>query len=90
MTMSVDMRAIYKLAGDYDSTLRADDPRFRKVVIVKEEHGMSTFIYEDAFVVRKDDWYCVFTEHHGYHVYHHEDYSVSAYSGREGVDSAPF
>lgn len=90
MTMSVNMRAIHKLVEEYDKTLRADDPRFRKLVIVKEAHGMSTFVYQDAFVVRKDDWYCVFTEHHGFHVYHSDDYDVAAYSGREGVDSAPF
>lgn len=56
-------------------------------------HGvndMTSMIYVNAFVLKKEEWFCVFTEHYGTHVFHEDDQFVTAYSGREGVDSAPF
>ncbi len=88
--MSVPMREIYALAEAHDKELLATDPRLRGTVIVREQHGMGFLFYEDAFVVSKGEWYCVFTEHHGFHVYHSEDYDVAAYDGRKAIDEAPF
>lgn len=87
---SVPYREIRDLAQAYDAGITADDPRLRGSVIVREQHGMGFLFYEDAFVVRKDEWFCVFTEHHGFHVYHRDDYDVTAYSGRLTIGEAPF
>lgn len=88
--MSTGMRAANALAEEYDKGLLATDPRFRGLVIVRGEHDGSCFVYPDAFVVKKDEWYVVFTEHYGFHVYHSEDNNARAYSTRETIESAPF
>lgn len=94
MTMSVPMRAIHKTAEEYDKTLLATDPRFRGLVIVNGVNDMANFVYPDAFAVKKndgkEDWYVVFTEHYGFHVYNAEDYYVAYYTNRIGVDAALF
>ena len=94
MAMSTYMRQVNQLAEEYDKNLLATDPRLRGLVVVKGQHDGSSFVFPDAFAVKKEDergpWYVVFTEHYGYHVFHAEDHDVFCYSDREGVDSAPF
>ena len=76
------MKPIQKLkqwAEDYDSNLRCDDPRFKRVVMLQHIDGTSlTFV--KAFAVRypmpepfEHDFLVIFTEHHGWHWYDPED-----------------
>lgn len=52
--------------------LRADDPRFRRSVYLLHEEG-TTFLWRYAFALLFEEWYVIFTEHHGTHVYHESD-----------------
>ena len=77
--MSVFLREAHKWAKEYDSNLRADDPRFRKMVRIVMEDG-SSFFFDSAFALERSDdtdFYYVFTEHYGFHVYAKDEvYSV--------------
>ena len=59
-------------ALELDKQLRADDSRFSGSVLLAHQDG-SIMFWEYAFCERHDEWWFVFTEHHGNHVYHHED-----------------
>lgn len=86
-------------AKEYDKTLRADDPRFAGAVVVVHEEG--TFLhFRSAFVMRRYatdpsgvlgtgpiTFYCVFTEHHKFHIYHFEDAKVYSYAEAKIEDS---
>jgi hypothetical protein len=61
-------RQIGKWAKDYNAKLRADDPRFRGAVHLAHEEGTAFFLMY-AFIVQVDEWFVVFTEHHGHMVY---------------------
>ena len=66
-------------AKEYDNNLRADDPRFKRVVLIQHMDGTAlTFVW--AFVVFYPmpepidrEFLVVFTEHHGWHWYDPED-----------------
>jgi hypothetical protein len=47
-------------------------PDFDRAVTVRHRDG-SVLVYRHAFTVALDDYHGVFTEHHGYHVFHRED-----------------
>ena len=64
-----------KLAAEaVDKDLRADDPRFRHTVYLVHEEGTS-MLWRYAFAVKVEEWYLIFTEHHGTHVYSEQDLS---------------
>lgn len=94
MTMSTHMQAVHDRAARYDSTLMANDPRFRGIVIIKEQWGVTSFTFQDAFVVEDacatERWYIVFSEHNGFHVYDADDYHAFAFDARKKIDPAPF
>jgi len=75
--MSVEMKKVWEVAKKVDDLLRADDERFSRSAEVIHEDG-SVMILENAFVEEYKDWYIVFSEHFGFHVFHKEDvYRVS-------------
>ncbi len=61
-----------ELAKAYDSKLLATDPRFQQDVSFQHEDG-SYFYWRNAFLMEKDKWVFVFTEHFGFHVFDHSD-----------------
>lgn len=64
------MRAAHAWAEQEDKKLRADDPRFNLFVYMVHEDG-SMMLYTSAFVVKypdNEEFVCIFTEHHGFHV----------------------
>jgi hypothetical protein len=72
---SVPLKEIKQKADEYDATLLATDPRFRRSATLIHEDG-SYLHFDSAFLMRIDSvWIACFTEHHGVHVYHHEDLS---------------
>ncbi len=84
--MSVQMRAAHAWAEEEDKKLRADDNRFNYFVYMVHEDG-STMLYTSAFAVRypkvsggvsgaENDFVCIFTEHHGFHVEAMDDLRV--------------
>lgn len=90
MAESVDLKKIRKFVEQYDAKLLATDKRFRKAVHVIHEEG-TTMFFENAFLMKKtvkippeklsrigpdeDIWIIIFTEHHGFHIYHKDDLS---------------
>lgn len=74
--MSVNMKKYYAIAEEYDKKLKATDPRFRNWVAVQSLNDGAHFTYPDAFAAKHDDWYFVFTEHYGFHLFHEEDARV--------------
>lgn len=61
---------VYKRAKEYNAQLQADDPRFRRSVLLLHKEG-TTLFFQRAFRMTAGDQYLViFTEHHGFHVYH--------------------
>lgn len=80
---SVPLKKIREKAEEYDKTLLATDPRFRRTVIMHHEDG-SYLQYDNAFLMRAErEWIVCFTEHHGVHVYHADDlFAYSEYERR--------
>jgi hypothetical protein len=68
----VNIREAEALANKYDKTLLATDPRFRRSVVIDHDDG-SHFQWDSAFLMRKENWILVFTEHHRFHVYDADD-----------------
>lgn len=64
-------------AYEYDQHLVESDKRFRHTVAL--QHGDGTFMFlKAAFAMTVDGvWVAVFTEHHGYFVYHSDDVVVT-------------
>jgi hypothetical protein len=75
--MSVQIKAVYKIAEVYDGKLLATDSRFRRSVHLQHEDG-SSLTYDSAFLMKLSEWIIVFTEHHSFHVYHEGDLSFYA------------
>jgi hypothetical protein len=48
------------------------------VHVVNVDDG-AVFTYPDAFVLKWEDWFLVFTEHYLYHRYHEDDHFVVQY-----------
>ena len=71
--MSVYMQKVYDLAKEYDKNLLCTYSRLRHSVRIIHEDG-SILFFEDAFLMKHNDsegeWIIIFTEHHGFHVYH--------------------
>ena len=84
--MSVMMQEAYAIAEKYNKTLRADDPRFSGIVVVHSLNDFSSFTFTEAFAMYYGEFYIVFTEHYGFHLYHEEDASAVMYTKRTGID----
>jgi hypothetical protein len=73
--MNTSIKIVDELAKAYDTKLRADDPRFRNAVMVIHEDG-TVLHFEWAFVLKLQNWYVIFTEHHRWHIYSENDVQV--------------
>lgn len=75
-----------EIAREYDSKLMASDPRFNKTVMIIFHDG-SVFTFQNAFCCKikdgKENWFCVFTEHHRFHVCHSEECDIIQFGKRE-------
>ena len=73
MAMSTHIRAIHAAAAAYSDKLRADDVRLRRSVLLIHEEG-TTMLFRKAFrMTTGRDYVVVFTEHHGFHIYHNDE-----------------
>ena len=66
------------VAKERDKQLTTRDFKPGEAVILHHEEGTQLF-YRSAFLERWKDWVLVFTEHHGFHVYHRSDLSYHAH-----------
>jgi hypothetical protein len=73
--MTDSLAAARLRATAIDKNLRADDQRLSRTVLVVHEEG-TVLLFRYAFVAKDDNWYYIFTEHHGTHVYHQSDCEV--------------
>ncbi len=82
--IGVPIREALDWAKQYDSVLDARDPRFKGMVMILHREG-TTLTFLNAFCVRRqlDAYIYTFTEHHGYHVYDHEDVEVLQFQERK-------
>lgn len=80
---STNIRTVASWAKEYDSQLRADDPRFQRAVLILTDEG-TMLVFQNAFALRRhnDPYIYTFTEHHGFHVYYEDDVKVIEYSQR--------
>lgn len=62
----------WEVAGYYDDKLLATDPRFDRKVFIIHQDG-STLMFERAFLMKKEEWIFLFTEHHSFCTYHQDD-----------------
>ncbi len=66
-------------AKSINEALKSTDPRLRRAVqIIHEEGTIAFFMY--AFALKMDDYIAIFTEHHGYMVYHDDDVLVRQFA----------
>jgi len=84
----ISLKDAKELAKTIGSTLLATDVRFRRVVYLTDHCG-SSLVYQPAFALRHGSYVLVFTEHHGYHVYHEEDLSFYAQYEDLLIDPVP-
>lgn len=80
----MDFLETLEIAGQYDDTLPSTDPRFRRSVLLIHDDG-SIFIIKSSFLMKKDEWLVVFSEHHPFSIYHVD----SLISYRELLPIAP-
>lgn len=59
---------IKKLAEKMNLSVRSDDPRMRRSVLIVHKDGSNMF-FRYAFMVRHRNWLIVFTEHQGAHTF---------------------
>lgn len=83
--MSVNMKKVHEIAEKYDKNLKATDFSGSSIVAVHSLVDMSSFIFSEAFAMSYKDYYIVFTEHYGFHIYHEDEHSVVMYK-REGIN----
>jgi len=69
---SVPLKQIKAKVEVYDKALLATDPRFRRSVVIIHEDG-TILNFQNAFLMKTDDWIVCFTEHFGFHIFHYSD-----------------
>lgn len=70
--MSISYKKLLEEAAEYDKSLKATDKRLQGYVHLVHQDG-STFYWASAFLLTTGDFWVIFTEHHGFHVYHKDD-----------------
>lgn len=63
---------IKSLAGTYNDSLLATDYRFRRAVQIIHIDGTVLF-KRDSFLIRKEQWVIVFSEHDAFKIYDQDD-----------------
>jgi hypothetical protein len=80
---SVNMRAAKAWAAKYDEKLTGTDKRFNHLVVLRDQHEVTTRIIEWAFAVEikvgTDAYICVFSEHHDTIVVNKDEVFVTQY-----------
>ena len=85
------LKRMEDLAATIDGRLRADDPRFNRVVAATMDDG-SMFFWDSAFVEEHTDnkgttWYFVFCEHYDTFVRPADDFvRIAQYESRASVE----
>jgi len=64
-----------------EKKLSAYDFSIKSLIYISHLEG-TTLVYKNAFALKYDDWYLVFTEHHGSFVYHKDDACVWYFEGK--------
>lgn len=88
---SNDYGRVCRFTSGYRQELQANDPRFVHTVVVINKSG-SIFQIQAAFVLRKESYWCVFSEHHddsgvGVHVFPSDEvHSIQQYAGRATIE----
>jgi len=77
--VSLNYKEALAKAESYDAKLRADDCRFNQCVQIISQDCATVLFYDNAFVMKDDEWYYIFTEHYGRHVFHQEDVKIRHY-----------
>jgi hypothetical protein len=70
--MTDTIHDVTKIAQNMDATLRADDERFDRAILIVHQEGTVLF-YQNGFAEPHGDWWMIFAEHHKAQVYHSED-----------------
>jgi hypothetical protein len=82
----MNSRDIKTLVDEMDKSVRSDDPRMRRCVMIIHEDGSSMF-FRNAYMQRHGNWLLVFTEHQGSHYFCIND--LSDYMQLERLDEKP-
>lgn len=69
---SVLLREAKKKAQEIEDTLTATDFQWQHRVYMEHDDG-TVLDFNYAFLREEDDWYYIFTEHHGFFVFHKDD-----------------
>lgn len=75
--VSIHMKEALEKAKAIDDTLTAND--FHSTCVSVEHSDGTRFFFTHAILLMEGPWWMVFTEHHGYHVFHEEDCVVREY-----------
>lgn len=75
--MSIGMSATYEKAKAIDEKLLASD--FQYTCISVEHNDGSRFFFTHSIAQKDEYWWMIFTEHHGFHIYHEEDCVVRVF-----------
>jgi len=70
--ISIHLQQALDRAKIFDKGLTAYDFTWGNHVLVVHDDG-TRLDFNFAFYMKENDWYYIFTEHHGCHVYHEED-----------------
>lgn len=70
---SVELIKVKKIADEYESKLKATDPRFNRSVIVICLDEATVIHYDNAFAVKYKDWFLIFAEHQDTQIHHELD-----------------
>lgn len=84
--MSVQLKEAHAVAEKYDSTLKSSDPRFQGIVVVQSLDDFSSFTFAKAFAMYYKEYYLVFTEGYGFHLFHEDEAVVVMFTKRTGID----
>ncbi|MFA5048372.1 MAG: hypothetical protein WC516_05125 [Patescibacteria group bacterium] len=68
-----------EIVYNIDTDLSSDDERFNYSVKLVHVHEGSFQFYDNAFAMKAQDLWFIFTEHHKYFIYHEDDVRVSMY-----------
>ncbi len=72
--MSLDMKQALEKAKKIDEGLLATD--FHATCVSVDHDDGTRLFFTHALLMKDGSWWMIFTEHHGFHVYHDEDCTV--------------
>ena len=69
------MKQALMKAAELDEKLTVEDFAHKTCVLIEHTDGSRLF-YTNALLIKEGEFWMVFTEHHGYQVFHDEDCKV--------------